>query len=354
MGKYASGKHSLAISDRSGMAFPYTEMVREWNGFLVHYSEYEPKQPQLEPKPVGSDPQALFNPRPQPSSKTSLILLDNNPFTSIIYGGTTYVNVFSEDHQRAAGSTVRFRGPPVVTSAGPGGTDEADLTNLQDDIRSYTEVSSTVLSSTVLDTIIKNSENKIYREVDSDQDRFYATSNAIVGNRYVTIPDDLRFIRYVQLKDQAGNQYYLEQRDTSFMAEYYSTPGTQAVDIPKYYANWDEEFWVLAPTPDKTYEITLAYNKQPETITDTTSTPAPATSGTYLSNNYQDLLLYASLVNTYGYLKGPQDMLQYYQGAYEKALYSYAIEQQGRRRRDEYADGVIRTVLQSENPSSNK
>ena len=228
------------------------------------------------------------------------------------------------------------------------------LTNLEDDIRSYTEVSSTVLSSSVLNTIIKNSENKIYREVDSDQDRFYATSNCIIGNRYVTIPQDLRFTRYVQLKDAAGNQYYLEQRDTSFMAEYYSTPGTQAVDIPKYYANWDEEFWVLAPTPDKTYEITLAYNKQPETITDTTSSPAPATNGTYLSNKYQDLLLYACLVNTYAYLKGPQDMLQYYQGAYEKALYSYAIEQQGRRRRDEYADGVIRTVLASENPSSNK
>ena len=228
------------------------------------------------------------------------------------------------------------------------------LDNLRTDIRSYTEVSSNVLSDSVLGTIIVNSENKIYREVDSDQDRHYATSNAIVGNRYVTIPDNLRFIRYVQLKDTAGNQYYLEQRDTSFMAEYYSTPGTQAVDIPKYYANWDEEFWVLAPTPDKTYEITLAYNKQPDTITDTTSSPAPATSGTYLSNNYQDLLLYACLVNTYGYLKGPQDMLQYYQGAYEKALYSYAIEQQGRRRRDEYADGVIRTVLASENPSSNK
>ncbi len=228
------------------------------------------------------------------------------------------------------------------------------LDNLRTDIRNYTEVSSNVLSDSVLKTIIKNSENKIYREVDSDQDRFYATSNCIIGNRYVTIPQDLRFIRYVQLKDAAGNQYYLEQRDTSFMAEYYSTPGTQAVDIPKYYANWDEEFWVLAPTPDKTYEITLAYNKQPETITDTTSSPAPATNGTYLSNKYQDLLLYACLVNTYAYLKGPQDMLQYYQGAYEKALYSYAIEQQGRRRRDEYADGVIRTVLTSENPSSNK
>ena len=112
----------IAISDRSGMAFPYDEMVREWNGSLVHFSEYEPKQPQLEPKPVGSDPQALYNPRPQPASKTSLILLDNNPFTTVIYSGTTYVNVFSEDHQRAAGSTVvRFRGPPVVTAAGPGG-----------------------------------------------------------------------------------------------------------------------------------------------------------------------------------------------------------------------------------------
>ena len=131
MGKYASGKRSLAISDRSGMAFPYTEMVREWNGSLVHKSEYEPKQPQLEPKPAGSDPQALYNPRPQPASKTSLILLSDNPFESIIYSGTTYVNVYSPDHQRSAGDIVRFRGPPVVTTSGPGGSDPADNRNLQ-------------------------------------------------------------------------------------------------------------------------------------------------------------------------------------------------------------------------------
>ena len=226
------------------------------------------------------------------------------------------------------------------------------LDNLRTDIRNYTEVSSTVLSDSVLATMIKNAENKITRAIDTDQNVFYATSNAIVGNRYVTIPSDLRAIRYVQFKDQAGNQFYLEQRDTSFMAEYYSTPGTQAVDIPKYYANWDETFWVVAPTPDKTYEITLAYDKEPDSITDTTSSPAPATTGTYLSNKYQDLLLYACLVNAYGYLKGPQDMIQYYNQAYEKALMSYAIEQQGRRRRDEYQDGVIRTQLKSESPSS--
>lgn len=131
MGKYASGKHALAISDRSGMAFPYDEMVREWNGSLVHSSEFEAKQPQLSPKPVGSDPQALYNPRPQPASKTSLILLGNNPFTSIKYGGATYVNVYSEDHQRAAGSIVRFRGSPQVISAGPGGSNPDDVKNLQ-------------------------------------------------------------------------------------------------------------------------------------------------------------------------------------------------------------------------------
>ena len=228
------------------------------------------------------------------------------------------------------------------------------LANLEDDIRNFTEVSSSVLSTAVLNTLIKNAENRIYREIDTDQNVFYATSNAIIGNRYVTIPADLRFIRYVQLTNTQGDQFYLEQRDTSFMAEYYATPSTQAVGIPRYYGNWDTEFWVIAPTPDKTYEITLAYNKEPVSITDTTNpTAAPAaTNGTYLSNKYQDLLLYACLVNAYGYLKGPQDMIQYYNQAYEKALMSYAIEQQGRRRRDEYQDGVIRTQLKSESPSS--
>jgi hypothetical protein len=131
MGGYARGKYALAISDRSGMQFKYSEMVREWNGSLVHYSEFEAKQPQLSPKPVGSDPQALYNPRPQPASKTSLILLNNNPFEVINYSGNTYVNVFSLDHQRKAGSIVRLRGPAQVVSAGPGGTDPADALNLQ-------------------------------------------------------------------------------------------------------------------------------------------------------------------------------------------------------------------------------
>ena len=130
-GVFAQGRRSMAISDRSGMAFPYREMVKEWNGFLVHYSEYEPKQPQLDPRFHGGDPQALRNARPQPAAVDSLIMLPNNPFTTVKAVVLSYVNVFSPDHQRADLSQVRFRGPPVITSSGPGGADPADNRNMQ-------------------------------------------------------------------------------------------------------------------------------------------------------------------------------------------------------------------------------
>ena len=127
MGVFARGKQALSISDRSGLRFPYTEMVREWNGSLVHYSEYEAKQPQLEPRPVGSDPQALQNPRVQRDSTPQLVLLDPNPFEIIISGGNTFVNVYSLDHQRVANSVVRLRGAPQVIVAGVGGADTPNL-----------------------------------------------------------------------------------------------------------------------------------------------------------------------------------------------------------------------------------
>ena len=121
MGTFAKGKQAYAISDRSGMRFPYREMVREWNEFLVHYSEYEEKQPQLDPKPVGNDPQALRNPRVQGADTPQLILLTNNPFQTVIYNGVTYINVYSQDHQRTTGSRVRLRGPAQVINPGTGG-----------------------------------------------------------------------------------------------------------------------------------------------------------------------------------------------------------------------------------------
>ena len=82
MGNTARGKHALFISDRSGLQFPYTEMVREWNGSRVHTSEYEPKQPQLEPRPFTADPQGLMHPRPDRLELPTGDFLEINPFST--------------------------------------------------------------------------------------------------------------------------------------------------------------------------------------------------------------------------------------------------------------------------------
>jgi len=92
MAKFAKGKHALAISDRSGLAFPWREMVTEWNGQFVHYSEFERKQPQLEPKPFVADPQGLQKARPQVAPLPTPDLLEENPITTNnISIGSVYV-----------------------------------------------------------------------------------------------------------------------------------------------------------------------------------------------------------------------------------------------------------------------
>ena len=106
MTKFATGKHSLAISDRSGQAFPYLEMVKEWNGAWVHFSEYEPKQPQLQPKPVSADPQALKHARPQRTAFFTPSVLNDNPFSTT--GSSTTVTVTEDRHGRSTGDAVRF------------------------------------------------------------------------------------------------------------------------------------------------------------------------------------------------------------------------------------------------------
>lgn len=120
MAKLARGKYSYMISDRSGQRFPYEEMVQEWNGSWVHTSEYEPKQPQLDPAPTTADPQGLQFAHPDRVEPAVLILLNPDPFETIIYSATTYINVSSQNHGRSTGNTVRFRGP----------TDDTGFTNV--------------------------------------------------------------------------------------------------------------------------------------------------------------------------------------------------------------------------------
>jgi hypothetical protein len=129
MSKYATGKRAIAISDRSGMQFPYREMVREWNGSFVHYSEYEAKQPQLEPKAVGGDGVALLNVRPDRTEFPTPDFLPNNPFS--ITNGTKIMTVsfpdYSTEAQGGELNYVRFQG--VKSAVGARSIEQIELSS---------------------------------------------------------------------------------------------------------------------------------------------------------------------------------------------------------------------------------
>ena len=114
MSKFATGKHAKSISDRSGAEFPYREMVKEWNGALVHYTEYEPKHPQLEPKPVSADGVALLNVRVARTEPSTTVMLPENPFTTY-QAGSSIINVYAPGHGLTDSSTYVFRGPSTTS-----------------------------------------------------------------------------------------------------------------------------------------------------------------------------------------------------------------------------------------------
>ena len=123
MTSFSQGKYALAISDRSGMAFPYNEMVKEWNGALVHMSEYEPKQPQLQPKPTNADPQALQRARPARTEFATEDFLPNNPFqlsSTLLVPTQTALSVNAANSGLVNGDHVRFRNvkTPLLTDDG--------------------------------------------------------------------------------------------------------------------------------------------------------------------------------------------------------------------------------------------
>ena len=208
---------------------------------------------------------------------------------------------------------------------------------LKQKIIDYTEVSSTVLTDIILNGIIEDAEFRIFRDVDSDNNRRYATANLVVNTRFIQTPDNALIIRSAQIIDSDGtasanNRDFLQWRDTSFMSEFNNLETT---GVPKYYSWWDKNHLVFAPTPDATYTIQLNYILKDAGLSSTNTT-------TYLSLNFPNGLLYAFLVEAYGFLKGPQDLLQLYEQKYKQVVEGFSIEQMGRRRRDEYQSGVPR------------
>ena len=208
-------------------------------------------------------------------------------------------------------------------------------------IRDYTEVDSTVLSDTIINGFIENAEFRVLREVDSDSNRSFKTAQLVASQRYIDVPTDCLVVRSAQIVDSDGvasadNREFLEYKDTNFMSEYNPTDAT---GVPKYYSYWDEDTLVFAPVPDAEYTIQINYVLKPAALTATNTT-------TYLSLNFPNGLLYACLVEAYGFLKGPQDLLQLYEQKYKQVVEGFSIEQMGRRRRDEYQMGPPRLQKQ--------
>jgi hypothetical protein len=207
-------------------------------------------------------------------------------------------------------------------------------------IRNYTEVDANVFTNAVINTFILMTENRILRDIDLDVFKLEATANLTSGNRFLTAPSDILTHRYMMITS-GTNQIFLDFRDTSFMKEYWAN-GAQT-GIPKYYSVWDQNTFYVAPTPASSYVVELGYIYKPAQLSSTNTT-------TWVSINAPEALLYGCLVQAYSYTKGPPDMISFFNNSYKEAIQGLGIEQQGRRRRDEYRDGMIRIPVKSESP----
>ena len=221
--------------------------------------------------------------------------------------------------------------------------------------KSYTETDSNVLSDSVLENIILNAQYRIFRDVPIDADRKQQTGNLVTGQESINAPAGAVFIRGIQVYDSTsavtGANVWLEKKDVTYLQEYISSTESAKRGQPKYYAMFGGATgesdttsgrMMFAPVPDTTYKFRVHFNVAPALLEgDNTN---------YISLNFPNGLLYCCLSETYGFLKGPIDMLTLYENKYKQEVQKFANEQVGRRRRDDYTDGTVRIPITSANP----
>ncbi len=216
-------------------------------------------------------------------------------------------------------------------------------------IQNYTEVGTSVLSSTITDQFIDNSELRIQRDVPIDADRKEMLGNLTASKDNVYAPAGTLFVRglqvYTSTTAATGANSWLEKKDISFLREYDAAETTTGT--PKYYAMsggaegtgaTSSGRITIVPTPSSAFMYKIHYNARPTGLSSANTT-------TYLSLNFGNGLLYACLVEAFSYLKGPVDMLQLYEQKYQTEVQKFGQEQIGRRRRDDYTDGEPRMPL---------
>ena len=223
-------------------------------------------------------------------------------------------------------------------------------------IQDYTEVDSNVLTSTITNGFIENAEFRILRDVPIDAYKKQSIGNLVTGQTTINVPAKTLFVKGVQVYNSTsaatGANTWLEKKDESYLQEYVPSTESAARGKPKYYAMFGGATGVsdttsgrlfLAPAPDATYTFKIHYEAVPTPLSSSNTT-------TYISQYFPNGLLYACLVEAYGFLKGPIDMLTLYENKYKQELEKFAAEQLGRRKRDDYTDGTVRIPVPSANP----
>lgn len=176
-------------------------------------------------------------------------------------------------------------------------------------------------------------EQKIYNTVQLPAIRKNVTGTMTAGNKYVGCPSDFLYSYSMAAIDAAGNYLYLINKDVNFMREAYPKSST-ATGEPKYYAYFDNNSFILGPTPDQAYGIELHYGYYPESI---------VTAGTtWLGNEFDSALLNGALVEAIRFMKGEADLVQQYQQLYVQAIALLKQLGDGKLRQDAYRDGQVR------------
>jgi hypothetical protein len=238
------------------------------------------------------------------------------------------------------------------------------LSALEADIRSYTEVSSTVLTGAIISRFLENAEQRIWLDVPIDAYRKVSEGGLATDNNTINVPAGCVFVRGVEVFNSTANTEgkgtWLIKKDQTYLEEFVNRltgpegdkTAQDVTGLPKYYAMFGGATGVtdttsgglyIAPTPDAAYKYRIYYDLLPTGLETNTS-------GTYVSRYFPQGLLYATLVEAYGFLKGPMDMLTLYENKYKQEVSKFAGVQIGRRRRDDYTDGTVRIPIKSPNP----
>ena len=190
----------------------------------------------------------------------------------------------------------------------------------------------TLTSKEQVDTFIQEAEQRIFNTVQLLDLRKNVTGNVTSGNKYLSVPSDWLANFSLAVIDGDGNYEYLLNKDVNFIRQAYPNPNDTG--LPYCYAYFDENSYILGPTPDANYQVELHYFYYPPSIVDAGTS--------WLGDNFDSTLLYGALLEAYTFMKGEADIIAQYQKRYDEAMAMLKQLGEGKNRQDMYRSGQVR------------